>query len=180
MAWSSHPLPIRSSSDSVFPPAGSKSKDNEIAHDRNCHSKLQSRRLIGYTIESVLGQKYAKLKYGVVEGGSTDGTAEIVTKYQHRLADYVNEGDNGQADVIAKGFNNLSGDIMAYLNSDDLLMPGALRFVGDFFAGHPDIDVIYGHRIIVDESGREVGRWILRRQDTEAIRHFDYIPQETL
>jgi hypothetical protein len=136
--------------------------------------------LIAYTIESVLGQKYPNLKYGVVDGRSTDGTPEIMTRYQDRLAYYVSEGDNGQSDAIAKGFRNLIGDIMAYLNSDDLLMPGALRFVGEFFATHPDIDVIYGHRIIIDESGREVGRWILPRHDPEAIRHFDYVPQETL
>ena len=136
--------------------------------------------LIRDTIESVLGQKYANLKYGVVDGGSTDATPEIMSKYQDRLAYYVSEGDKGQSDAIAKGFSNLSGNIMAYLNSDDLLMPGALRFVGGFFATHPDIDVIYGHRIIIDESGREVGRWILPRHDAEAIRHFDYVPQETL
>ena len=92
----------------------------------------------------------------------------------------MSEVDKGQADAIAKGFSKLNGDIMAYLNSDDLLMPGALRFVGGFFATHPDIDVIYGHRITIDETGQEVGRWVLPRHDPEAIRHFDYIPQETL
>jgi GT2 family glycosyltransferase len=136
--------------------------------------------LIRYTVESVLRQNYPYLQYAVVDGGSTDGTAEIMAKYQDRLAYYVSEGDKGQSDAIAKGFSNLSGDIMAYLNSDDLLMPGALRFVGGFFAAHPDIDVIYGHRIIVDETGQEVGRWILPRHDPEAIRHFDFVPQETL
>ena len=136
--------------------------------------------LITYTMESVLGQNYPHLEYGVVDGGSTDGTAEILMKYQDRLAYHVSEADNGQSHAIAKGFSNLNGEIMAYLNSDDLLLPGTLRFVGAFFAKHPDIDVIYGHRIIIDEAGQEVGRWILPRHNAEAIRHFDYVPQETL
>jgi Glycosyl transferase family 2 len=136
--------------------------------------------LITYAVESVLGQNYPYLQYAVVDGGSTDGTSETIRKYQDRLAYYVSEPDNGQANAIAKGFSNVNGEIMAYLNSDDLLMPGALRFVGGFFAAHPDIDAIYGHRIIIDESGREIGRWILPRHDPEAIRHFDYVPQETL
>jgi glycosyltransferase involved in cell wall biosynthesis len=138
------------------------------------------RDLIAYTLESVVAQNYPRLEYGVVDGGSTDGTPDVITNYQDRLAYYVSEPDNGQAHAIAKGFSNLNGDIMAYLNSDDLLMPGALRFVGGFFAEHPEIDVIYGHRIVIDELGREVGRWILPRHDAQAIRHFDYVPQETL
>jgi glycosyltransferase involved in cell wall biosynthesis len=136
--------------------------------------------LITYTMQSVLGQEYPHLEYGVVDGGSTDGTPDIIINYQDRLAYYVSEPDKGQAHAIAKGFSNLNGEIMAYLNSDDLLMPGALRFVGGFFTEHPNIDVIYGHRIIIDEAGREVGRWVLPRHDAEAIRHFDYVPQETL
>jgi hypothetical protein len=60
------------------------------------------------------------------------------------------------------------------------LLPGALQFAGCFFAEHPNIDVIYGHRVIIDEAGQEVGRWILPRHDAHAIRHFDYVPQETL
>jgi glycosyltransferase involved in cell wall biosynthesis len=136
--------------------------------------------LIPYTIESVLGQDYPHLEYGIVDGASTDGTPEIIANYLARLAYYVSEPDEGQADAILKGFSNMKGEIMAYLNSDDVLMPGALQFVGGFFAQHPEIDVIYGHRIVIDEAGQEVGRWILPPHDAEAIRHFDYVPQETL
>jgi glycosyltransferase involved in cell wall biosynthesis len=136
--------------------------------------------LVAHTIESVLRQNYPALQYAVVDGGSTDGTHDIIAKYRDRLAYFVSESDNGQSQAIAKGFCNLRGEIMAYLNSDDLLLPGALGFVGKFFSEHPEIDVIYGHRIIIDAAGREIGRWILPRHDAEAIRHFDYVPQETL
>jgi glycosyltransferase involved in cell wall biosynthesis len=133
---------------------------------------------ISGTINSVLAQDYPHLEYGVTDGGSTDGTREVILQYRDRLAYYVSEADEGQSHAIAKGFSNLKGEIMAYLNSDDLLMPGTLRFVCGFFAEHPEIDVIYGHRIVIDEAGREVGRWVLPRHDAKAIRHFDYVPRK--
>jgi len=136
--------------------------------------------LITHTIESVLGQDYPHLEYAVVDGGSTDGTKEVLERYRDRLDYHVSEPDDGQSHAIVKGFVHLEGEIMAYLNSDDLLMAGALQFVGEFFAAHPCIDVIYGHRVVIDEAGQEVGRWILPRHDAHAIRHFDYVPQETL
>jgi glycosyltransferase involved in cell wall biosynthesis len=132
------------------------------------------------TIQSVISQDYPRLEYAVVDGGSTDGTNEVLAKFKPNLSYCVSEPDRGQADAIVKGFRHLQGEIMAYLNSDDLLLPGALSFVGRYFATHPEIDVIYGHRIVIDENGAEVGRWILPRHDAMAIRHFDYVPQETL
>lgn len=69
---------------------------------------------------------------------------------------------------------------MAWLNSDDLLLPGTLNYVADFFNQHPDVDVIYAHRILIDDVGREIGRWILPPHDKEVIRWADYVPQETL
>ena len=132
------------------------------------------------TIESVLRQNYPQVQYAVIDGGSTDETKKVLARYKSDLYHCVSEPDNGQADAIAKGFAALQGDVMAYLNSDDILMPGALSFVGQYFATNPHIDVIYANRVIVDEAGREVGRWILPRHNSEAIRHFDYVPQETL
>ena len=132
------------------------------------------------TIRSVIDQNYPRLEYAVVDGGSTDETKGVLAKFKSDLSYCVSEPDRGQADAIVKGFRNLQGEIMAYLNSDDLLMPGALSFVARYFAAHPDIDVIYGHRIVVDENAAEVGRWILPRHDAKAIRYFDYVPQETL
>ncbi|HEY5742940.1 MAG TPA: glycosyltransferase family 2 protein, partial [Terrimicrobiaceae bacterium] len=168
------PRPIQ-----LVPPPGARCKSRLPTIAVVTPSYNQSH-LIAETIESVLDQKYDNLEYAVVDGGSTDGTKEILEHYGQRLAYHVSEPDNGQADAIAKGFAHLNGEIMGYLNSDDLLTTGALRFVGDFFARHPQIDVIYGHRIVIDEAGQEVGRWIIPRHDPHAIRHFDYVPQETL
>jgi hypothetical protein len=104
----------------------------------------------------------------------------VLERYKSNLSFYVSEPDKGQAHAIAKGFVKLNGEIVSYLNSDDMLVAGALRFVGEYFATHGSVDVIYGHRIIIDKDGWEVGRWILPPHDSEAIRNFDYVPQETL
>jgi Glycosyl transferase family 2 len=136
--------------------------------------------VISQTIASVLDQAYPRLEYAVVDGGSTDGTREVLDRYVQRLAYCVSEPDAGQADAVAKGFQHVQGEIMGYLNSDDMLLPGALRFVGEFFALHPNVDVIYGHRVIVDDEGQEVGRWILPPHDTEVMKYHDWVPQETL
>ena len=66
----------------------------------------------------------------------------------------MSEKDRGQSPAIAKGFEHLRGDIMGYLNSDDLLMPGSLRFVDQYFATHDKVDAIYGHRIVINEGGK--------------------------
>ena len=87
--------------------------------------------LVNATIESVLGQDYPRLHYAVVDAGSTDGSVDAINAKKQHLAYYVSERDAGQGDAIRKGFRNISGEIMAYLNSDDLLMPGALWFVGE-------------------------------------------------
>ena len=136
--------------------------------------------LVNATIDSVLRQNYPKLRYAVVDGGSTDGSVDAIRAKEEHLTYYVSEGDAGQTDAIRKGFRNISGEIMAYLNSDDLLMPGALRFVGEYFALHSDVDVIYGHRIIINANGAEVGRRLVPPHTSEALAYFDFIPQETM
>ncbi|RXK55702.1 glycosyltransferase [Oleiharenicola lentus] len=100
-----------------------------------------------------------------------------------RLVAWSSEPDSGQADAIAKAFAKTSGepdDLMAWINSDDFYVPGALRYVVDYFAKHPDVDVIYGHRILVDENSQEIGRWFLPKHDPEVLRLNDFVPQETM
>lgn len=69
---------------------------------------------------------------------------------------------------------------MAWPNSDDLLLPGALSTVADYFARHPDVDVVYGDRLLIDRNGMEIGRWIMPGHDNTVLSWVDYIPQETL
>jgi len=132
------------------------------------------------TIRSVLDQGYPKLRYAVQDAASTDETVEILKKYSSRITSWVSEPDTGQARAIACGFEKVSGDIMAWLNSDDLLMPGALRFVGEYFRNHPDVDAIYGHRVTINENSQEIGRWVLPPHDPEVLLSLDPVPQETL
>ena len=132
------------------------------------------------TIKSILAQDYPKLEYAVIDGGSDDESPAIIERYRNRLAFAASEKDQGQVCAIEKGFSRISGEIMAYLNSDDLFEPGALKFVGDFFNRNPGVDAIYGHRLIIDEAGKEIGRWVSPRYNPRLLRIVDYIPQETL
>ena len=137
------------------------------------------------TLLSILDQNYPRLLYAVQDGGSKDGSPALIARHAARLRHWESVRDNGQADAIRRGFAHLTPDLaptdlMAWLNSDDLLGPGVLRYVADYFSAHPDVDVIYGHRIIIDENDGDVGRWIMPRHDPRVLEWIDYVPQETL
>ncbi len=135
---------------------------------------------IAATIDSVLNQDYPRLEYVVQDGGSTDDTPTVLDRYRHRLHHCEIRQDRGQSHAINLGFAHTTGEIMAYLNSDDLLLPGALHAVAHYFERHPEVDVVYGHRVIIDQHGLERGRWVLPPHDSEALKWADFIPQETL
>lgn len=132
------------------------------------------------TIDSVLDQNYPSLDYFVQDGASDDGTVDILKRYEMRLSGWESFRDGGQSEAINLGFAKTSGEIMAWLNSDDLLMPGSLATVAEYFDAHPEVDVVYGHRILIDEKGDEIGRWVLPAHDDEVLSWADFIPQETL
>lgn len=132
------------------------------------------------TMKSVLDQGYPKLEYIVQDGGSSDDSAAIIEKYADVLTHWESKRDKGQSNAINLGFQHATGEIMAYLNSDDLLLPGTLDYVANFFAAHPDVDVVYGHRILIDRFDQEIGRWVLPKHDNEILSWADYVPQETL
>lgn len=136
-------------------------------------------RYLESTLRSVLLQRYPNLEYLVLDGGSTDGSGGIIDRYRGELAYAVSERDNGQADAIARGFARSTGDIMGYLNSDDLLAPGALEFVARFFAEHPRVDAIYSHRCTIDAAGIVRWYWLLPPHSNFLIKRWDLIPQET-
>lgn len=112
---------------------------------------LNQGQFIEEMILSVKGQDYPRLEHLVIDGGSTDATLEILRRYDH-LA-WVSEPDCGQADAVNKGFRLAKGEILGWLNSDDLYAPGAIGLVVDHFSAHPDVDIVYGDCSEVDESG---------------------------
>lgn len=114
----------------------------------------QQGRYVEATLRSVLEQAYPALEYIVIDGGSRDGSTEVVRRHAERLAYWVSEPDAGQTDALAKGFARSTGDVMGWLCSDDLLLPGALDTVGRFFATHPGVDWIYGDALWIDAQGR--------------------------
>lgn len=137
-------------------------------------------RFIGETIQSVVGQAYPHLQYVVQDACSTDGTADVLRHFRGERVDIRVEPDHGQADALNRGFAHTTGEVMGYLNSDDLLLPGALHFVGCYFRDNPSVDVIYGNRLIINEDGLEIGRWILPGHDSLVLRFVDYVPQESM
>ncbi len=119
---------------------------------------FQSGGFIERTIESVLSQSYPRIEYIVMDGGSTDGTLEILDRYHGRLQ-YVSAPDGGAADAINRGFKQSRGSIFAWLSADDLYFPGAIENVVRQFANSPDVGVIYGEGVWIDEDDNEIGRY---------------------
>ncbi|EKD80071.1 MAG: glycosyl transferase family 2 [uncultured bacterium] len=112
------------------------------------------------TIESVLSQDYPNLEYFVIDGGSTDGTVEILKSYGNKIR-WVSEHDAGQADAINKGLAVAKGEILAYLNSDDIYLPGALKRVGEYYA-QTKADWITGDCLVIDEQGNiSKNNWLI-------------------
>ena len=139
----------------------------------------QQGHFLEWTMRSVLEQGYPNLEYVVMDGGSKDGTGEILARYEDCLTYCESAPDKGQADAVVRGFEHTTGEIMAYLNSDDLLAPGALHFAARFLTEHPEVDAIYSHRVFIDEENIVTRYWILPPHHTWMMERWDYIPQET-
>lgn len=119
-------------------------------------------------MESVLGQDYGDIEYIVVDAGSTDGSREIIERSKERIAEAIFESDDGPAHGLNKGLKRSTGEIFGYLNSDDALLPGAIREVVEAFRASPDADVIYGHGIRVSEASLPIRR--LRSAPFDLVR----------
>jgi len=110
------------------------------------------------TISSVLSQDYEDIEYIVIDGGSTDNTVEVIHKYADRLAYWVSEPDRGQTHAINKGFERATGEVIAWLNSDDLYCDGALARVGTYFSEHPDCMWLCGNILFTNSEGVVISR----------------------
>jgi glycosyltransferase involved in cell wall biosynthesis len=115
-------------------------------------------RYLRRAIDSVLSQDYPHIDYAVFDGGSTDDSVDILHSYGNRLF-WVSQSDRGQTDAINQGLRRASGDILAYLNSDDVLLPGAVSAVVKYFDEHSDWDVVYGNAHEIDEHDDVLGEF---------------------
>jgi glycosyltransferase involved in cell wall biosynthesis len=133
---------------------------------------------IRQTIDSVLNQDYPRLDYQVWDGGSSDETLSILRSYGEGLR-WQAEPDRGQAQAINKGWAMAKGDIVAWLNSDDLLQPGALSQVGTFFNEHPEVDILYGDCDCMDQNGTVLMPYPAESFDLRklVLKTINYIPQ---
>lgn len=106
------------------------------------------------TIESVLGQEYANLEYFIIDGGSTDNSKEIIQRYSDQLTYWCSEKDEGQTDALLKGFQRCTGDLFAWVNSDDVLFPGCLQAVASRYNENGNPDIIHSNVAYIDGRGR--------------------------
>ncbi|OQX61640.1 MAG: hypothetical protein B5M51_07475 [Anaerolinea sp. 4484_236] len=130
------------------------------------------------TIRSVIAQDYPRVEYIIVDGGSTDGSVDVIRQYEEHLAAWVSEPDDGQTDAINKGFAMAHGDILAWLNSDDVYQPCAVSEAVAFLGEHPEVGMVYGDTNFIDEEGRTLGKFNARQTSYQRLRRGGvYIPQ---
>jgi glycosyltransferase involved in cell wall biosynthesis len=133
-----------------------------------------------HCLSSIVSQGYDNVEIIVVDGGSSDMSLDVIRHFEGHLSWWVSEPDGGQASAINKGMAQAKGDILCWLNSDDCFAPHALHVINQAFHASPAVDVIYGHRVLIDESGHDVGKWILPYHSNYVLTYVDFVPQETM
>ena len=129
------------------------------------------------TIRSVLSQDHPHIEYIVMDGASTDGSVDTIEKYADELTYWESQKDNGQADAINKGFARASGDIIAWLNSDDFYLPGTVSAAVKIFDENPDVVLVYGNMLAVDENGVTFNTLTYKQLTLEDLLCFQIIGQ---
>lgn len=132
------------------------------------------------TLRSVLEQDYPNIEYLVADGGSTDGSLDIIRHYADRLAWWVSEKDNGQADGINKGLKRAKGKFVAWVNSDDYYLPGAVGQAVELLQQNPDVALVYGNMQVVDENERVINVLTYKEWDIKGLMSFHIIGQPTV
>jgi glycosyltransferase involved in cell wall biosynthesis len=141
---------------------------------------LNQGEFIEETIRSVLLQGYPNLEYIIIDGGSDDDTIGIVRRYETWISFWLSEQDEGQAHAINKGFERAKGDILAWLNSDDVYYPGALAAVRDFFERNPGIDVLYGDADHIDKIDKIIEPYYTEDWDYERLKEVCFVCQPSV
>jgi len=129
---------------------------------------------IEQTICSIIDQHYPHLEYLIMDGGSTDRTQEIVSKYKKNLT-FISEKDTGQSNAINKGMKRVRGDIVGFINSDDYLEPGALDAVTSYFSANPSVMWVTGKCFVIDEAGKEVRKGVTAYKNF-FLQYLRYLP----
>ena len=129
------------------------------------------------TILSVLNQDHSSIEYIVVDGASTDGSVEVIKKHADKLAHWESVKDHGQADAINKGFARATGEIVAWLNSDDFYLPGTISAAVKVFEENPDVVLVYGNMLAVDENGQTFNTLTYKQLTLEDLLCFQIIGQ---
>ena len=137
-------------------------------------------RFLEATMQSVLAQDYPKIEYIVVDGGSNDGSIDIIERFADRLAWWVSEPDQGQTDAINKGFEHATGDIFAWLNSDDTYEAGAVSEAVAFMQENPKVGLVYGDANFIDADGNVIGQFNAQQTSLHRLQRGGvYIPQQS-
>lgn len=134
-------------------------------------------RFLEQTIRSVLEQVPPPDEYFIIDGGSTDSSVDIIKKYESQLTGWVSEKDKGQADAINKGFRQAKGEIVAWINSDDYYLPGAIQTAVEMFRQYPDAGLIYGNVLSVDENSRSFNLQTFKSLNLLDLMSFQIISQ---
>jgi glycosyltransferase involved in cell wall biosynthesis len=132
------------------------------------------------TIRSVIDQDYPSIEYLVVDGNSTDGSQATIKRFESRIRWWVSEPDQGQAEAVNKGLSRVRGDIVAWLNSDDFYLPGAIRKAVEAFQKNPDSALIYGDVLAVNAVGEELNHMRYRQWGLVDLMEFNIIGQSSV
>ena len=137
-------------------------------------------RFLEQTMRSVLEQDYPNIEYIVIDGGSSDGSLEIIQKYADRLAYWQSQKDKGQTDAINQGFARATGEILAWLNSDDILYPGAVSAAVRQLHTHPEVGMVYSNCQWINADGKVIGNFPAAQTNLKKLRRgYVHIPQQT-
>ncbi len=131
------------------------------------------------TIQSVLNQDYKNIQYIIVDGASTDGSVDLIKRYENKIIKWISESDRGQTDAINKGFSLAKGEIIGWLNSDDTLLPHAVSEAVRFLIDNPAVGLIYGDANFIDGNSEVIGKFPAAQTTLKKLRRgYVHIPQQ--